>query len=102
MGLFGNIGKRILNRTTDNLTYRATDTVTNTITGGVEKGIGKIKGDKGVVKALEKCPKCKAKLGPDAKFCPDCGYRLIVVCEKCNVEYQVGTKFCKQCGGQLK
>jgi predicted RNA-binding Zn-ribbon protein involved in translation (DUF1610 family) len=51
---------------------------------------------------LEKCPKCKAKLEPDAKFCPECGFRLIVKCEKCNIEYVIGTKFCKQCGEALK
>lgn len=102
MGLFGDIAGKIFNRAKDDLTYRASDAATDAVIGGVSKGVSKIKGEKGVIKSLEKCPKCKAKLESDAKFCPECGYKLIVSCEKCNLEFPVGTKFCKQCGGNLK
>ena len=102
MGWLDTAVGNVFNRTKDNLSYRAGDTATSAVLGGLSKGIGKITGDKETAKKLEKCPKCKAKLEPDAKFCPECGYKLITVCAKCNVEYPVGTKFCKQCGEALK
>ncbi|MFA6530102.1 MAG: zinc ribbon domain-containing protein [Candidatus Micrarchaeia archaeon] len=102
MGAIEDAVGNIFNRTKDTLSYKAGDVAASTVIGGVSKGVGKITGAKETVKKLVKCPKCGAKLEPDAKFCPECGYKLIVVCAKCNVEYPVGTKFCKQCGEALK
>lgn len=102
MGWLDDAVGNVLNRTKDNLSYRAGDAATGAVLGGINKGINKVKGEKDAPKTLEKCPKCKAKLEPDAKFCPECGYKLIVNCEKCSIEYQIGTKFCKKCGEALK
>jgi predicted RNA-binding Zn-ribbon protein involved in translation (DUF1610 family) len=102
MGLLDGIADNVIKRTKDNLTYRAGDVATSTVTSGIRKGMDAVKKEPGPAKPLENCPKCKAKLEPDAKFCPACGFRLIVKCEKCNVEYPLGIKFCKQCGEALK
>jgi ribosomal protein L40E len=101
MGMFDGVLDTILKRTKDNLTYKAGDAATDVVVKGAKKGVDATQ-KKGAPKMLEKCPKCKAKLEPDAKFCPECGFKLIVTCEKCNIEYPIGTKFCKQCGGELK
>lgn len=100
MGILDGVLDTVVRRTKDNLTYKAGDVATDTVVSGVKKGVGATQ--KGSTKPLEKCPKCKAKLEPDAKFCPECGFRLIVKCEKCNIEYPLGTKFCKQCGEAVK
>lgn len=102
VGILEDIVGRIFNKAKDDLTYKAGNVASDTIAGGVGQGVNKIKGEKGEIKTLEKCPKCKVKLEPDVKFCPECGFRLIVKCEKCNVEYIIGTKFCKQCGEAVK
>ena len=102
MGLLDGVLDTAMRRTKDNLTYKAGDVATSAVTGGAGKMLGKLKGEKDVAKRLDKCPKCKAKLEADAKFCPECGQRLVTNCEKCTLEYPLGTKFCKQCGGPLK
>jgi ribosomal protein L40E len=102
MGILDGVVDSIVRRTKDNLTYKAGDVATDAVVAGVKKGASAAKKEKGSTKPLEKCPKCKAKLEPDAKFCPECGFRLIVKCEKCGIEYPVGTKFCKQCGSTPK
>jgi predicted RNA-binding Zn-ribbon protein involved in translation (DUF1610 family) len=102
VGIFDGILDTALKRTKDSLTYKAGDVATDTVISGIKKGIDATKKEKGAAKPLERCPKCKVKLEPDAKFCPECGFRLIVKCEKCGIEYPIGTKFCKQCGEALK
>ncbi len=102
MGILDGVMDTVFRRTKENLTYKAGDIATNTAISGVTKGLDMLKNEKGTAKPLEKCPKCKAKLEPDAKFCPECGFRLIVKCEKCNIEYAIGVKFCKQCGEAVK
>ncbi|MFH1285298.1 MAG: zinc ribbon domain-containing protein [Candidatus Micrarchaeota archaeon] len=102
MDILDGVMDTILRRTKDNLTYKAGDVATGAITTGMQKGMNAVKKEKGAAKPLENCPKCKAKLEPDAKFCAECGFRIIVKCEKCNIEYPMGTKFCKQCGEALK
>ena len=52
--------------------------------------------------AAGKCPKCKAKVEPGLRFCPNCGAKLMLTCEKCTIDYPVGTKFCTKCGTALK
>jgi len=101
MGLIDGAMGNIINRTKDQLSYKAGDVVSGAAIGGASKFAEKIKGDKGSNKPLDKCPKCKTKLEADAKFCPSCGQALTVNCSKCNIAYPIGTKFCKQCGGKL-
>jgi len=96
MGIMDDALGNIVNRTKDSLSYKAGDLITGSAIKGVGKLAGKAKGT-----PQDKCPKCKAKLEPDAKFCPACGQALVVTCTKCNAAYPLGTKFCKQCGGKL-
>lgn len=51
------------------------------------------------------CAKCNAPLPPGAKFCPQCGTRVLsetIKCPKCNTENPPGSKFCTNCGTELK
>lgn len=45
------------------------------------------------------CPSCGKPVPNGAKFCSECGARL--VCPKCNAALVPGAKFCPQCGNQL-
>ncbi len=99
MGIMDDALGNIVNRTKDSLSYKAGDLITGAAVKGAGKIANKATGAKSAV--LDKCPKCKTKLQPDAKFCPSCGQALVVTCPKCNVAYQLGTKFCTQCGGKL-
>ena len=99
MGLLDDVVGTAVRRTEDTLTYRAGDAVSSTAIKGAGKLLGKGKDD--AAKPLDRCPKCKAKVDPDAKFCPKCGQPLVVTCAGCKVDYPLGTKFCKQCGAKL-
>lgn len=48
------------------------------------------------------CPKCKAELPKGAKFCSNCGYKLVLTCPKCEAELPPGTKFCSNCGTKIE
>lgn len=45
------------------------------------------------------CPEC-GKTVEKGKFCPVCGYKFITVCPKCGAETK-GGKFCLECGTKL-
>lgn len=45
------------------------------------------------------CPSCHQPVTPGAKFCPNCGARL--VCSKCGNALIPGAKFCPNCGQQV-
>jgi uncharacterized membrane protein YvbJ len=49
------------------------------------------------------CPKCKADIAEDAKFCTKCGLPIVreIVCPKCEGLNSLDSKFCKQCGASL-
>ncbi len=47
------------------------------------------------------CPKCKAELPKSAKFCSECGEKLVASCPKCKAELAPGLKFCSECGAKL-
>lgn len=47
-----------------------------------------------------KCVQCQANSPPDAKFCPECGTKLIIVCQ-CGAENALTHKFCAECGKLL-
>jgi membrane protease subunit (stomatin/prohibitin family) len=50
-----------------------------------------------------KCPSCGALNNESAKFCNDCGTKIIlkITCPSCNIDYELGTKFCAECGAKL-
>ncbi len=59
-----------------------------------------------VSEAQMHCPKCKAVLDADAKFCPQCGTKIVrpeipTVCPKCNTKLPPGAKFCPTCGEKI-
>ena len=47
-----------------------------------------------------KCPSCSAELSDTAKFCPECGEKIVrkTVCPDCGTEVAPGSKFCAECG----
>ncbi len=47
------------------------------------------------------CPYCQKEIQKNAKFCPECGKRIIKVCPKCNKSIEPGQKFCLECGERL-
>lgn len=46
------------------------------------------------------CPFCKAELPESAKFCPECGGKIVrnTTCPNCGTEAVPGAKFCMECG----
>jgi len=48
-----------------------------------------------------RCPRCEAANPGGARFCEDCGTRLVQTCPHCRAEVSPGKSFCWSCGGQL-
>lgn len=50
-----------------------------------------------------KCPSCSTELPDTAKFCPECGTKIVrkTFCPECGTEVAPGTKFCPECGFKL-
>jgi membrane protease subunit (stomatin/prohibitin family) len=50
-----------------------------------------------------KCPKCGAKLKAHAKFCSECGEKLVSEqkCSKCGNKLEKDAKFCPECGEKV-
>ncbi|HLY74901.1 MAG TPA: zinc ribbon domain-containing protein, partial [Planctomycetota bacterium] len=49
------------------------------------------------------CPECKAKLKADAKFCPNCGAKIVQqACSECKAPLKPGAKFCPSCGKKVE
>ena len=46
------------------------------------------------------CPEC-GKTVAKGKFCPECGHKFITACPKCGKEVVPGAKFCLECGEKL-
>jgi len=44
------------------------------------------------------CARCQHQNPGDAKFCLECGGRLVLACPACRTELPAGAKFCKECG----
>jgi class 3 adenylate cyclase/tetratricopeptide (TPR) repeat protein len=44
------------------------------------------------------CPRCQHENPPQAKFCLDCGARLVQPCGNCGTELPPGARFCLECG----
>ena len=47
------------------------------------------------------CPACKAPVAQGAKFCNNCGQKLVATCPSCGAELVPGAKFCNNCGQKL-
>lgn len=47
------------------------------------------------------CPSCEAKIGEDAKFCAECGVRLVFACAVCGHTNPARLKTCSQCRASL-
>jgi len=69
---------------------------------------GKKHGYKTVIerkKPKPKCSKCGRLSSEDAKFCPECGGKIIIPltnCPKCKTPIEESQKFCTNCGTRLK
>ena len=48
-----------------------------------------------------KCPNCRSENRDTAKFCENCGHRLVVVCPNCGESNRPGARFCDNCGYNL-
>ena len=46
------------------------------------------------------CPECGNTV-PKGKFCPECGHKFVTVCPKCGKDVVAGAKFCLECGEKL-
>ncbi len=47
------------------------------------------------------CPQCKAPNPEKAKFCQECGGKLVATCANCGAELPPSAKFCLECGGKV-
>ncbi len=47
------------------------------------------------------CPQCQHENSEVAKFCEECGTRLVQVCPSCGHEVNPSAKFCAECGTAL-
>ena len=48
------------------------------------------------------CPQCQQEHPPQAKFCLECGSRLIRTCTQCGTELPASAKFCLECGQSVQ
>lgn len=48
------------------------------------------------------CPMCHHDLPADARFCPYCGYQMMIInkCPACGAELPPDARFCPQCGAR--
>ena len=49
----------------------------------------------------EKCPLCGAFIQPNAKFCAECGAKILRNCPDCGTAVSPNQKFCPECGKAL-
>src|SRR5437867_2309322 len=47
------------------------------------------------------CPACRHENPAQAKFCLECGTRLVVSCSNCRAELPPSAKFCLECGQRV-
>jgi membrane protease subunit (stomatin/prohibitin family) len=57
-------------------------------------------GEKVVADGMIVCPECGNTVAK-GKFCPECGHKFVTACPKCGTELASGTKFCPECGEKL-
>lgn len=58
-------------------------------------------GEKVVLNNEIVCPNCGKKV-LKGKFCPECGCKLETVCKKCGAELPSNVKFCPECGEKVE
>ena len=56
-------------------------------------------GEKVIQQEIVTCPQC-GTVSPKGKFCPECGYKFATKCPDCGTETN-GAKFCPECGKKL-
>lgn len=49
-----------------------------------------------------KCRSCSFEIQSEAKFCPNCGFKVEIVCPECNAKVEPGSRFCGNCGNLLQ
>ena len=47
------------------------------------------------------CPQCQHQSTDTAKFCEECGVRLVTACAQCGQQVSPAAKFCPECGNAL-
>lgn len=101
-GVVGNIGTGVAAGGT---VGSETAVIGVTANGTVESGTAGTDGGETGETATEKaqvCPQCHAPVQAGAKFCSNCGAKLIQVCPGCGKVVAPGSKFCSECGCALK
>lgn len=57
-----------------------------------------------IPEGINLCPNCKADIPVNAKFCLECGFKIImqdkIICPKCKSKVEKGT-FCSECGEKI-
>jgi hypothetical protein len=51
--------------------------------------------------AASVCPQCGKPVKPEARFCGECGAKLLAQCPQCGAPLTAGAKFCASCGTPL-
>jgi membrane protease subunit (stomatin/prohibitin family) len=57
-------------------------------------------GEKIVPADMVICPECGNTV-PKGKFCPECGHKFVSTCPKCGITIAPGAKFCPECGEKM-
>ena len=57
-------------------------------------------GEKVVAAGMIVCPECGSTVAK-GKFCPECGHKFVTSCPKCGNELTPGAKFCPECGEKI-
>jgi membrane protease subunit (stomatin/prohibitin family) len=78
----------------------------NAMAGAMSNAMNQSKGETGGSPKTA-CPKCGAANLANAKFCNECGAKMVtspqtVPCAKCGAQMQAGSKFCNECGTKVE
>ena len=57
-------------------------------------------GERVVAAGIIVCPECGNTVAK-GKFCPECGHKFVTACPKCGNELTPGAKFCPECGEKI-
>ncbi len=57
-------------------------------------------GEKVIPAGMVVCPSC-GRTVTKGKFCPECGHKFSTACPQCGAEITAGAKFCPECGEKL-
>ena len=57
-------------------------------------------GERVVAAGMIVCPECGNTV-VKGKFCPECGHKFVTACPKCGHELTPGSKFCPECGEKI-